>query len=147
MKKIDLKSFLIGVLSICCSVLFFGAGENITPQDIVATSITIVDKEGQGVAYLGSIPDVGGGGLMLGNQNGDPVVSLGSNGKRNGELNFFNDIGNQTVFLGTSSDGAGRLTVYNLDSKQNVFIGSKTGNGFIATTNASGETTGGIPSN
>ena len=110
-------------------------------NDIVANSITIVDKNGFGGSFellnndgakLLSIKD---GKLQIFNQSGEEVVEIMSDNqgrgnislKKGGYLDTYNDYDNKTAIIGENSNGEGMISTFNNSLKQTSFIGTVDG--------------------
>ncbi len=117
MKSIDVKSVIIGMLSMVIIFMTVGMRQTVTNMgDIGVTSITVIGEDDEKALFIGS----GGGG--------------------NGYLKTYNKYGKTSAYLGTGGGGTGGFKIYNRDGKTLAFIsGSKEGRGFLEISNSNGD--------
>ena len=123
--------------------IFFGFQYGGTQHfnDIVANSLTLVDKNGLGGSFkllndkgerILSIKD---GKIKIFNQEGNEVITLLSDDqgrgnlrlKNGGYLDTYNENENKTAIIGENSYGDGMFSTYNNSAKQTSLIGSVEG--------------------
>ncbi len=107
-------------------------------NDIIANSITLVDKNGLGGSFKlldnngESILSIKDGKIKIFNQSGEEVITILSDNqgrgnislKKGGYLDTYNDYDNKTAIVGENSNGNGMLSTFNNSSKQTALIGS-----------------------
>ena len=99
MKKIDVKSMMIGFLLCTCGFLFMGqSGSNL--GDIEVNSITVKD-------------DGNGGFIQTFNSDGEQTMFAGTGAEGFGFIETYNSDGNRTMYAGTATDGGGMITINN----------------------------------
>ena len=136
MKRIDIKSVIIGVLGTILVFVSIGAKSQYEHlSDIVCNSITVLD-------------DGTGGYIKISNSDGKQTSYLGTAENGDGFLTTFNSDGKKTTFLGTAKEGGfGFLTTFN-DGKQTTYLGtSEGGSGILETFNKHGVMVGYFGSN
>ena len=136
MKRIDIKSVIIGVLGTILVFVSIGAKSQYEHlSDIVCNSITVLD-------------DGTGGYIKISNSDGKQTSYLGTAENGDGFLTTFNSDGKKTTFLGTAKEGGfGFLTTFN-DGKETTYLGtSEGGSGILETFNKHGVMVGYFGSN
>jgi len=133
MKKLDVKSLIIGVLATVLVFVLIGAKiQNENLGDITVNSIKVVDKDGKKTVFLGIPTPEGIGRLAIFDEHGELSVALGVL-EYGGILTTYNKHGKPTVALGTDLGGSGILETYNEHEKKIVYLGTgKEGHGCIA---------------
>lgn len=133
MKKIDIKSLIIGVLGTIIIFLAMGAtSQNNNMGDITATSVNIVDENGRLVCIMDSYNNAGT--LALIGANREPMIMLVCE-PEGGSIHTNNANNKSVTYLGTSSNGFGMLTLNNKDDSRAVYLGgSISGEGGIINT-------------
>ncbi len=103
MKFIDIKSFLIGILSTLLIITTFGF-KNKSDEfgHLVVRSLTIEDDRGVIMGYLGN------GYMQTYNQYGEPTLFIGTGKDGGGYMRAFNGNGDESAYVGTGRMG-GRL--------------------------------------
>ena len=145
MKKLDIRSVLIGVLATALAFVLIGAkSQSGNLGDIMCNSIAVVDENGNPVVVLDAGED--GGILGIGNTDGNLVALLGAYesggaldiynadgnivagldaGEDGGALGISNSDGNLVALLSAYEDG-GSFDIYNTHNKQVGYFGSTT---------------------
>ena len=120
MKKLDIRSILIGVLCTALVFVLIGAkSQNENLGDIVVNSISVKNNKGEDCIWMGVSPT------------------------DEGYLKTYNADGKQTSYLGTAPGGSGFLSTYNADGIQTSYLGTAEGGfGFLSTYNKHGVMTG-----
>jgi hypothetical protein len=118
MKKLDIRSILIGVLCTALVFVLIGAkSQNENLGDIVVNSIKVLD-------------DGTGGFLSTYNADGIKTSYLGTAPGGSGKLQTYNADGIKTSYLGTGDAGIGFLKTFNKHGVSVGYFGSNTnGNG------------------
>ena len=98
MKQIDLKSFLIGVMSTALFFVMTGFDENGNLGDIVVNSITIQD-------------DGHGGFITAYNQDQKRTLYLGTGKEENGYVQTYNKYDEPTAYIGSNRDMDGVIVL------------------------------------
>ncbi|MBC8467316.1 MAG: hypothetical protein H8D58_01870 [Candidatus Marinimicrobia bacterium] len=98
MKRIDFKSFLIGVLSAALFFVMTGFGEGGNLGDIVVNSITIND-------------DGHGGFITAYNQDQKRTLYLGTGKEENGYVQTYNKYEQATAYIGSNRDMDGVIVL------------------------------------
>ena len=112
MKRIDIKSVIIGVLGTILVFVSIGAKRQYEHlSDIVCNSITVLD-------------DGTGGYIKISNSDDKQTSYLGTAENGDGFLTTFNSDGKKTSYLGTAENGDGFLTTFNSDGKKTTFLGT-----------------------
>lgn len=110
-------------------------------NDIVANSITLVDKNGLGGSLElldkdgAKLLSIKNGKIRIFNQSEQEVVGIMSDDqgrgnvrlKKGGYLDTYNDYNNKTAVIGENSNGDGIMSTFNNHSKQTSSIGSVEG--------------------
>jgi hypothetical protein len=111
MKKLnlDLKSIIIGMLSMTLIFILLGNRNQTNLGDIVVTSLA-VEKNGNKIVLLGS--DENGGYIALLNSKGKCTTSIFNNGDKDGVFTQFNSSEIPILFLG-NVNGSGYIHVKN----------------------------------
>ena len=114
-------------------------------NDIVANSITLVDKNGLGGVFTlinkdgNKLLEIKGNNIHIFNQYNDQIIDISSNEYGRGSLKLnegsfieaYNDNKDRVAFIG-SHDNNGMISTYNSRNKRTSFIGSDTnGNGQV----------------
>ncbi len=114
-------------------------------NDIVANSITLVDKNGLGGVFTlinkdgNKLLEIKGNNIHIFNQYNDQIIDISSNEFGRGSLKLnegsfieaYNDNKDRVAFIG-SHDNNGMISTYNSRNKRTSFIGSDTnGNGQV----------------
>ena len=141
MKKIDLKSVLIGLLVGTNLMFLLGAKQQ---EDLIVTkAIKLINDDGKQIAFLGTGDD-GDGLLVTFNSDGKETAFLGTGDDGDGLLVTSNSDGKETAYLGTSESGdGGFLRTHNADGKQTAYLGG----GHLTVYNKTGEMVGYFGSN
>mgnify|MGYP003977177789 FL=1 len=157
MKKIDIKSAIIGALCTVIIFMFIGANnQNKNLGDIVVNSITVVDTTGVQVVNIESSEF--GGVIFVNSSNDENDILMGSTGEMGGIIltstkgmrtGFLNDgslglykSGNPIAYLGTGDGDGGYLTTTNSKGFQTSYLGTGQGGiGYISTHNSEGKRT------
>ena len=136
MKKLDIRSVLIGVLATALVFVLIGAtSQSGNLGDIVVNSIKVLD-------------DGTGGFISTHNADGEKTSYLGTALDGSGRLKTFNADGIQTSYLGTGTNGIGKLSTYNADGKETSYLGTGIdGSGQLSTYNKHGVLVGYFGSN
>jgi len=140
MKKIDLKSVLIGLLVGTNLMFLLGAKQQ---EDLIVTkAIKLINDDGKQIAFLGTGDD-GDGLLVTFNSDGKETAFLGTGDDGDGLLVTSNSDGKETAYLGTGKGGGGGLRTSNSDGKETAYLGTgESGDGgFLRTHNADGKQT------
>ena len=125
MKKLDIRSVLIGVLATALVFVLIGAtSPNKNLGDIMCNSIAVVDENGNPVVVLDAGED--GGILGIGNTDGN-LVALLSADKDGGAFDIYNTHNNQVGYFGSTTDQDGMIILsdrygdigWSVDGKQN----------------------------
>ncbi len=112
MKKLDIRSILIGVLCTALVFVLIGAkSQNENLGDIRVTSVTVMNEDG-------SMAILNGSSLTMG-LKGYPMVSIICE-DLGGALSTHNADGEKTSYLGTGEAGGGFISTYN---KHEVMVG------------------------
>ncbi|MBI5187244.1 MAG: hypothetical protein HZA01_16180 [Nitrospinae bacterium] len=172
MKKIDIKSLIIGVLGTTLFFALVGAKSNDNIGDIVVSSLTVLDKNGGKAVVLGSWNDGGlfvivdkagskaaslaaedGHGVLRTYYTNVPAVVVGKGVDGGGGVAIFNKAGVGVGAFGSAEDGNGMLTTANTTGAASVFAGtggngngalSIYNNGVLATYNKTGDMEGSL---
>jgi len=141
MKKIDLKSVLIGLLVGTNLMFLLGAKQQ---EDLIVTkAIKLINDDGKQIAFLGTGDD-GDGLLVTFNSDGKETAFLGTGDDGDGLLVTSNSDGKETAYLGTGESGdGGFLRTHNADGKQTAYLGG----GHLTVYNKTGEMVGYFGSN
>ena len=128
MKKLDIRSILIGVLCTALVFVLIGAkSQNENLGDIVVNSINVLDENGNSVVWLNADEEGGmigvkntdgktgiilggaedGGMLLISNSDGKTVAGLGADGAGGGALKTFNTHNKSVGYFGSSKDSDG----------------------------------------
>ena len=144
MKKLDIRSILIGVLCTALVFVLIGAkSQNENLGDIVVNSIKVLD-------------DGTGGFLKTYNADGIQTSYLGTGEEgigflkvmNEGNITTYNADGIQTSYLGTGEGGIGFISTYNADGIKTSYLGTgDAGIGFLKTFNKHGVSVGYFGSN
>jgi hypothetical protein len=132
MKKLDIRSILIGVLCTALVFVLIGAkSQNENLGDIVVNSIKVLD-------------DGTGGFLKTYNADGIQTSYLGTGEEgigflkvmNEGNITTYNADGIQTSYLGTGEGGIGFISTYNADGIKTSYLGTAVeGSGKLQTYN------------
>ena len=98
MKNIDIKSFIIGVLTTVLFFLFLGAEKDDNLGDIIVNSITILD-------------DGHGGFITAFNQDQKRTLYLGTGEQKNGYVQTYNKYEQPTAYIGSNRDMDGGIVL------------------------------------
>ena len=132
-----MKQYFTGFFTAVCltaSVFLFMGSQNKNLGEIEADMITITSE--LGTTYLI------GGGIVLENQYGKDVFTVGISDDGGGFLSTYNTDGKETSYLGTGEGGVGLLTTNNAGGKQTSYLGTgEGGGGHLSTYNADGKET------
>ena len=138
MKKIDIKSVLIGLL--IGTNLMFLIGAKQQPDDIVAKSITIINDDGKESVIISSVK--GHGAIGTYNADGKETLYVGTNKYGHGLLQTYNADGKMNGIFGSNEDGNGNLQTNNFDGNVTTSLGtSDTGDGNLQTFGTDGKIT------
>ena len=137
MKNIDMRSFIIGILSSICLLLFFGHTKE--TDEITCRRLTIVNDEGKEIVILAS-SEAGNG--YIHTANVDEVINTKIT---NGKIWNFNKFGSIVSYAGQSTNGDGMFYTNNKYESQTTYMGSNTSNaGLIAVSGKNGNRTASI---
>ena len=126
MKKIDIKSIIIGVLGTALIFVTMGATkQNNEFGDISVKSIKVLDENGRTVTHIHS--DKTGGVLAMASSKGDMVIGIAAS-EYGGDLFLYNNDGNAVVMLSADEFG-GSLDILTPESKSGVQLGITEGGG------------------
>ena len=119
-----MKQYFTGFFTAVCltaSVFIFMGSQNKNLGEIEADMITITSE--LGTTYLI------GGGIVLENQYGKDVFTVGISDDGGGFLSTYNTDGKETSYLGTNKDGSGVLMIHNMDEQFIAGFGASPDNG------------------
>ena len=119
-----MKQYFTGFFTAVCltaSVFIFMGSQNKNLGDIEADSISLTSE--LGTTYLI------GGGIVLENQYGKDVFTVGISDDGGGFLSTYNTDGKETSYLGTTDDGSGLLMIENMDGELIAGFGASLDNG------------------
>ena len=116
MKNIDIRSFIIGLLSSLCLLLFFGFTNN--NNEIKCKRLIVLNDNGDEIAWIGSSENNSG---YIHTKNSDGVINTKIS---NGNIWNYNVFGSVTTYVGSSNDGDGMITTKNKYDSQTTYIGS-----------------------
>ncbi len=146
-----MSNYINGFVSCLCIIVLvvvvmgFQYGGTQHFNDIVANSITLVDKNGLGGVLTlvdkdgGKLLEIEGNKIHIFNQYNDKVIGVSSNEYGRGSIKLnegsfieaYNDNSDRVAFIG-SHDNSGMMSTYNSRNKRTSFIGSDdNGNGQI----------------
>ena len=108
--KINLTSFLIGII-FCLSIILF-SGWLFTPKHLKVNSIEIIDDGTNNSGFI-----------IVRNSNNDISTYLGVGKKNNGVLTLKDTEGNTKINIGSNENG-GYFRSFNIDNKETIFIGN-----------------------
>jgi len=128
MKKLDIKSVIIGVLGTVLIFVTMGATkQNKTFNEIEVKSIKVVNDNGRTVTHIHS--DKTGGVLAMANSKGGMVFGIAAS-EYGGDLFFYNSDGNSVIML-TADELGGSLDILTSESKSGVQLGISEAGGSI----------------
>ena len=108
MKKIDFKSFLIGILSTLLCLLLIGSnGQKIVSDEIICKKLIIKNEDFKDRVILST--DKNGGKLQIKNKYGELINSLGASKNGSGFLSSYNSYGMASFSAGTGANGNGLI--------------------------------------
>ena len=138
MKKLDIKSVLIGVLATALVFVLIGAtSPNKNLGDIVVNSINVLDENGNSVVWLNA--DEEGGMIGVRNTDGKTVIGLGG-AEDGGMLLISNSDGKTVAGLGVDGAGGGALKTFNTHNKGVGYFGSsEDGDGVVVLSDRYGD--------
>ena len=142
-----IKGFVSCLSTIVLAMIIMGFQYGGTQHfnDIVANSITLVDKNGLGGVFTlinkdgNKLLEIKGNNIHIFNQYNDQIIDISSNEYGRGSLKLnegsfieaYNDNKDRVAFIG-SHDNNGMISTYNSRNKRTSFIGSDTnGNGQV----------------
>tara|TARA_Y100001970_G_scaffold122493_2_gene151833 strand:+ start:6787 stop:7638 length:852 start_codon:yes stop_codon:yes gene_type:complete len=138
MNNIDIKSFIIGLLSSICLLLFFGHSKTI-PDEIKCRSLVVINQDGDEMVWIGA-SDANSGYIQTVNEDGVVNTKI-----TNGNMWNYNVFGTVTSFVGQSKDGDGMITTSNKYDSRTTYIGSNQSSaGLIAVQGKTGNRTASI---
>lgn len=130
MKKIDFKSFLIGILSTLLCLLLLGSNsQKIISDEIICKKIIIQNDDFKDRIILST--DENGGKLQIKNKYGELINSLGASKNGNGFFSSYNNYGMASFSAGTGSNGNGLIKTFNKDGNIRTYIGSSSEGGLF----------------
>ena len=122
MKKIDIKSVLIGLLIGTNFIFLLGAKQK--ADHIEAKSITIFNDDGEKIAYFGK--DANGQGRIYFNRSDGALTLSMASIDGNGVIATFNKYEKETVYIGTDKSSNGILVTNKYDGEKTIFLGTGT---------------------
>jgi hypothetical protein len=137
MKNVDMRSFIIGLLSSMCLLLFFGYTNK--SDEITCKRLIVLNENGDEIVWIGPSETNAG---YIQTVNSDGVVNTKIT---NGNMWNYNVFGTVTSFIGQSNDGDGMITTSNKYDSRTTYIGSNTSSaGLIAVQGKTGNRTASI---
>lgn len=134
-----IQGFITSTSMIFCILFSMGFQYGGTQHfnDIIANSVTLVDKNGFGGSMTLLNNDgqkllmIKDGAIELFNKNNKVVVEISTDNNDRGSVSLnnggyietFNDLGNKTTYMGENRDGNGIYSTYNNNQKQTATIG------------------------
>ncbi len=127
LKKIDIRSALIGALSVTLVFTLMSSRGPGASDEITCKSITLLNNSGGKSITLQCNRDGNGGALRCYNSQGNLTAFMGTNDEGSGaHARFFNGTNTETCLIGTSSAGYGMIDARNKDGKEVAYLGSNT---------------------